>query len=91
MGSMSTKAKVIAIIVAVVVIMVGTIIGYRKIGGIFNPKKAEPEITTTIVSRQLQTMQDLTTAKEKRLRLREILRGEHRPCEQEEVHDVLQL
>lgn len=64
MGSMSTKAKVIAIIVAVVVIMVGTIIGYRKIGGIFNPKKAEPEITTTIVSRQLQTMQDLTTAKE---------------------------
>lgn len=29
MGSMSTKAKVIAIIVAVVVIMVGTIIGYR--------------------------------------------------------------
>lgn len=32
--------------------------------GIFNPKKAEPEITTTIVSRQLQTMQDLTTAKE---------------------------
>jgi hypothetical protein len=46
------------------VIMVGTIIGYRKIGGIFNPKKAEPEITTTIVSRQLQTMQDLTTAKE---------------------------
>ncbi len=33
MGSMSTKAKVIAIIVAVVVIMVGTIIGYRKIGG----------------------------------------------------------
>ena len=60
MGSMSTKAKVIAIIVAVVVIMVGTIIGYRKIGGIFNPKKAEPEI----VSRQLQTMQDLTTAKE---------------------------
>ena len=64
MGGMSTKAKVIAIIVAVVVIMVGTIIGYRKIGGIFNPKKAEPEITTTIVSRQLQTMQDLTTAKE---------------------------
>ena len=66
MGSMSTKAKVIAIIVAVVVIMVGTIIGYRKIDGIFNPKKAEPEITTTttIVSRQLQTMQDLTTAKE---------------------------
>ena len=58
MGGMSTKAKVIAIIVAVVVIMVGTIIGY------FNPKKAEPEITTTIVSRQLQTMQDLTTAKE---------------------------
>ena len=56
MGSMSTKAKVIAIIVAVVVIMVGTIIGYHKIGGIFNPKKAEPEITTTIVSRQLQTM-----------------------------------
>ena len=44
MGSMSTKAKVIAIIVAVVVIMVGTIIGYRKIGAIFNPKKAEPEI-----------------------------------------------
>lgn len=34
MGSISTKAKVIAIIVAVVVIMVGTIIGYRKIGGI---------------------------------------------------------
>uniref|UniRef100_UPI00359C2197 DUF4230 domain-containing protein n=2 Tax=Bifidobacterium adolescentis TaxID=1680 RepID=UPI00359C2197 len=65
MGDMSTKAKVIAIIVAVVVIMVGTIIGYRKIDGIFNPKKAEPEITTTtIVSRQLQTMQDLTTAKE---------------------------
>lgn len=32
--------------------------------GIFNPKKAELEITTTIVSRQLQTMQDLTTAKE---------------------------
>ena len=60
MGSMSTKAKVIEIIVAVVVIMVGTIIGYRKIDGIFNPKKAEPEITTTIVSRQLQTMQDLT-------------------------------
>ena len=58
MGGMSTKAKVIAIIVAVVVIMVGTIIGYRKIDGIFNPKKAEP------VSRQLETMQDLTTAKE---------------------------
>ena len=64
MGGVSTKTKVIAIIVAVVVIMVGTIIGYRKIEGIFNPKKAEPEITTTIVSRQLQTMQDLTTAKE---------------------------
>ena len=88
MGDMSTKAKVIAIIVAVVVIMVGTIIGYRKIDGIFNPKKAEPEITTTIVSRQLQTMQDLTTAKENDYG---VLRGKHRPCEQEEVHDVLQL
>lgn len=64
MGSMSTKAKVIAVIVAAAVLMVGTIIGYRKVEGIFNPKKAEPEITTTIVSRQLQTMQDLTTAKE---------------------------
>ena len=64
MGSMSTKAKAIAVIVAAAVLMVGTIIGYRKVEGIFNPKKAEPEITTTIVSRQLQTMQDLTTAKE---------------------------
>ncbi len=58
------KTKVIAAIVVVVVIMAGTIIGYRKIEGIFNPEKDGPEITTTVVSRQLQTMQDLTTAKE---------------------------
>ena len=61
---MSTKTKIIAVIIAAAVLMVGTIIGYRKVEGIFNPKKAEPEITTTIVSRQLQTMYDLTTAKE---------------------------
>ncbi len=41
-GKHEHQGEVIAIIVAVVVIMVGTIIGYRKIGGIFNPKKAEP-------------------------------------------------
>ncbi len=61
---MGAKTKVIAAIVVVVVIMAGTIIGYRKIEGIFNPEKDGPEITTTVVSRQLQTMQDLTTAKE---------------------------
>lgn len=61
---MSAKTKVIAAIVVVVVIMAGAIIGYRKIEGIFNPEKDGPEITTTVVSRQLQTMQDLTTAKE---------------------------
>ena len=64
MGGMSTKTKVVAIIIAIVEFMSGTIIGYRKMEGIFNPKKAEPELTTTIVSRQLETMQDLTTAKE---------------------------
>lgn len=64
MGGVSAKTKVIAAIVVVVVIMAGSIIGYRKIEGIFNPKKDGPEITTTVVSRQLQTMQDLTTAKE---------------------------
>lgn len=64
MGSMSTKAKVIVLIVAIAVFMGIGAVGYRKMEGIFNPKKAEPEITTTIVSRQLQTMQDLTTAKE---------------------------
>lgn len=61
---MSAKAKVIAAIVVVVVIMAGAIIGYRKIEGIFNPEKDGPEITTTVVFRQLQAMQDLTTAKE---------------------------
>lgn len=64
MGGMSAKAKVIVIVVAVAVLMGIGAVGYRKIEGIFNPKKTEPEITTTIVSRQLQTMQDLTTAKE---------------------------
>lgn len=64
MGGVSVKTKVIAAIVVVVVIMAGSIIGYRKIEGIFNPEKDGPEITTTVVSRQLQTMQDLTTAKE---------------------------
>ncbi len=64
MGGVSAKTKVIATIVVVVVIMAGAIIGYRKIEGIFNPEKDGPEITTTVVSRQLQTMQDLTTAKE---------------------------
>lgn len=91
MGSMSTKTKVIVLIVAIAVFMGIGAIGYRKMEGIFNPKKAEPEITTTIVSRQLQTMQDLTTAKENDYGFRGILRGEHLPCEQEEVHDVLQL
>ena len=64
MGGMSAKTKAIAAIVAIAVIMGIGAVGYRKIDGILNPKKAEPEITTTIVSRQLQTMQDLTTAKE---------------------------
>lgn len=64
MGSMSTKTKVIVFIVVIAVFMGIGAVGYRKIEGIFNPKKAEPEITTTIVSRQLETMQDLTTAKE---------------------------
>ncbi|NMM96522.1 phosphate ABC transporter [Bifidobacterium sp. DSM 109960] len=64
MGGMSAKTKAIAIVVAVAVFIGIVIAGYRKVDGIFNPKKAEPEITTTIVSRQLQTMQDLTTAKE---------------------------
>ena len=64
MGSMSTKTKVIVLIVAIAMFMGIGAVGYRKMEGIFNPKKAEPEITTTIVSRQLQTMQDLTTAKE---------------------------
>lgn len=64
MGGMGAKTKVIAAIVAVAVIIGIVIAGYRKMDGILNPKKAEPEITTTIVSRQLQTMQDLTTAKE---------------------------
>ena len=64
MGGVSVKTKVIAAIVVVVVIMAGSIIGYRKIEGIFNPEKDGPEITTTVVSRQLQTMRDLTTAKE---------------------------
>ena len=64
MGGMSAKTKAIAIVVAVAVFIGIVIAGYRKVDGILNPKKAEPEITTTIVSRQLQTMQDLTTAKE---------------------------
>ncbi|WP_432624058.1 DUF4230 domain-containing protein [Bifidobacterium sp.] len=64
MGGMGAKMKVIAIIVAIAVLMGMGAVGYRKIDGILNPKKVEPEITTTIVSRQLQTMQDLTTAKE---------------------------
>lgn len=64
MGGVSAKTKAIAIVVAVAVFIGIVIAGYRKVDGIFNPKKAEPEITTTIVSRQLQTMQDLTTAKE---------------------------
>lgn len=53
MGSMSTKAKVIVLIVAIAMFMGIGAVGYRKMEGIFNPKKAEPEITTTIVSRQL--------------------------------------
>lgn len=51
MGSMSIKAKVIAAIVAAAVFMRIGIIGYRKIDRIFNPKKAEPRITTIVVFR----------------------------------------
>ena len=39
MGSMSTKAKVIVLIVAIAVFMGIGAVGYRKMEGIFNPRR----------------------------------------------------
>lgn len=59
----SKKAKTIIIVVGIVVCVLLGMLIYRK-AGVFNPQKEGSTITTTIVSRQLEKMQDLTTAKE---------------------------
>ncbi|MCC2157682.1 DUF4230 domain-containing protein [Bifidobacterium pseudocatenulatum] len=57
-----SKVKAALGVVAVVAAMVVGIVAYRAVGGFFEPKA---ELTNTVVSRQLETMQDLTTAREK--------------------------
>lgn len=57
-----SKVKAALGVVAVVAAMVVGIVAYRAVGGLFEPKA---ELTNTVVSRQLETMQDLTTAREK--------------------------
>ena len=57
-----SKVKAALGVVAVVAAMVVGIVAYRAVGGFFEPKA---ELTNTVVSRQLVTMQDLTTAREK--------------------------
>lgn len=57
-----SKVKAALGVVAVVAAMVVGIVTYRAVGGFFEPKA---ELTNTVVSRQLETMQDLTTAREK--------------------------
>ena len=56
-----SKVKAALGVVAVVAAMVVGIVAYRAVGGFFEPKA---ELTNTVVSRQLETMQDLTTARE---------------------------
>lgn len=60
----SKKAKTIIIVVGIVVCVLLGMLIYRKAEDFFNPQKEGSTITTTIVSRQLEKMQDLTTAKE---------------------------
>lgn len=57
-----SKVKAALGVVAVVAAMVVGIVAYRAVEGFFEPKA---ELTNTVVSRQLETMQDLTTAREK--------------------------
>lgn len=57
-----SKVKAALGVVAVVAAMVVGIVAYRAVGGFFEPKA---ELTNTVVSRQLETMQDLTTARGK--------------------------
>ena len=57
-----SKVKAALGVVAVVAALVVGIVAYRAVGGFFEPKA---ELTNTVVSRQLETMQDLTTAREK--------------------------
>ncbi len=55
------KVKAALGVVSVVVAMVLGVVVYRVIGG----GESKAELTNTVVSRQLETMQDLTTAREK--------------------------
>lgn len=62
MSKVKAALGVVAVVAAIVAAMVVGIVAYRAVGGFFEPKA---ELTNTVVSRQLETMQDLTTAREK--------------------------